>query len=283
MADDTDPHGHRPVGWSRPADGPAEGPGDAQDAQTHVMPAVPGAVAGDAPATDETRQPPPEQAPDPPNYPPSYLPPGYETYGQPAAPSPYDPSRYGPQYGPQYGPPPGYPPPSYGQPSYGQPSYGQRSYGQPSYGQPSYGQPPYAQPDYGPAGYGEQGYGPAAYERPEDDIGLQYESAQEQPATKRSHGWLRGVIAALVLIAIAAIIVVLTKPSFLYTKRLSNTAVEQTIEQQSKGRGDLTNVSCPSGQKAEVGVTFTCTAAGGRKVTVNVTSDNGDYTWTPVS
>jgi Domain of unknown function (DUF4333) len=270
MADDTDPRGHRPVGWSPPADGPAAPPGAGEDAEDSA-----------------TR--PPDQGPAgpyPPSYPPSYLPPGYGDYGEQAAPPPpYGGPQYAPQqppqYGPSYGPSQGYPPAGYGPPGYGPPGYGPPGYGPPGYGQPPYNQPGYGPPNYGQPDYGQPGYGAAAYDDSDSEIGLRYESPIDEASPKRTMGWLRGVLAALVIVAIAAVVVLVTKPSFLYTKRLSNTAVEQTIEQQSQGRGDFTNVSCPSGQKAQAGVTFTCTAAGGKKITVTVTSDNGDYTWTP--
>ncbi len=299
MADETDPAGQYPPGAqpesTAPSAGPARpdpaltgqtppaGPSPGEDEQqTHVMPPVQAPLAADPNPQDETRvQPPqvtypqnaPTQPPPSPPLPPSYLPPGYTEYGRPTAP----PSPYGqPPYGQGY-PPSGYGQQPYGQSQYAPPPYSQQQpYGQPAYQQP-YGQPSYGQQDHGaPAGaYPTQQYQPPGSARDE--------AAVEEPARHRSLGWLWGTLVAVAVIAIAAVTVVLTKPSFLYTKKLSHTAVEKTIQDQSKGRGDYTNVSCPSGEDAKTGTTFTCTAAGGKKITVNVTSSDGDYVWTPAS
>jgi hypothetical protein len=62
---------------------------------------------------------------------------------------------------------------------------------------------------------------------------------------------------------------------------LDHTAIEQTIEQQ----GRYTDVVCNGGQDLEVvlGATCPCIAAGGKKITVTITSVNGDYAWSPAS
>jgi hypothetical protein len=226
----------------------------------------------------------------PSSQPPSYLPPGYADYRPP----PYEQQSYPREYQqPDYGRQ------EYGAGQYQQGAYGQQAdYGQPSYppqyGPPGYGQPSYGQP-YGQPGYGQGGYGPTGYASSDSGYAMQqYQPSYQQTRTgydepgveapaHRSLGWLWGTLVALAVIAIVAVLVLLTKPSFLYTKRLSHTAVEQTIEQQSKGRGDYTNVKCPSGPNAKTGTTFTCTADGGKKINVNVTSNNGDYIWTPAS
>ena len=69
-------------------------------------------------------------------------------------------------------------------------------------------------------------------------------------------------------------------------KMLSHTAVEQTIEKQSKDTTQsfaaLTNVQCNDGKdiKVKKDATFTCTADNGRRISVRITSSDADYTWT---
>jgi len=61
---------------------------------------------------------------------------------------------------------------------------------------------------------------------------------------------------------------------------LDHAAVEQQIE-----KAGYTNVVCNNGKNPTVkkGATFTCTADGGRRVTVTITSSDGDYAWSPSS
>jgi len=61
---------------------------------------------------------------------------------------------------------------------------------------------------------------------------------------------------------------------------LDHAAVEQQIE-----KAGYTNVVCNNGKNPTVkkGATFTCTADGGRTVTVTITSSDGDYAWSPSS
>jgi Domain of unknown function (DUF4333) len=88
----------------------------------------------------------------------------------------------------------------------------------------------------------------------------------------------------VVILAIAAALVFLLKPHFLgFKKVLDHTAVEKTIVSQSKGIGDYTSVSCPSGQEVKKNTTFQCTANNGKKIDVTITSDSGNYTWKPAS
>jgi Domain of unknown function (DUF4333) len=205
-------------------------------------------------------------------------------YQQPPSQGGYADAGYGqPPYGAGYGSP-GYPPPGYGQqPQSGYGQYGAAGYQQPYPAPPypsGYGQPQYQQP-------GQSSQHAQAPQQREDWRGLPedggYEPDEDEAVGRQSRGWLWALLTAVAVIAIAVIAILATKPSFLYTKELSASAVASTIEQQSKGRGDFTGVSCPSGEKAKAGTTFTCTAAGGKKITVNVTNDSGDYTWTPSS
>jgi hypothetical protein len=83
-----------------------------------------------------------------------------------------------------------------------------------------------------------------------------------------------------VVLAIAGVVLFLT-PGLLVTKYLSHSAVEQFI--QSDPATGFTNVKCNNGEdvKLKKGATFTCTADGGKKATVTITSDSGAYTWSP--
>ena len=245
--------------------------------------------------------------------------PGYPGYDQPGGygqqPAQYGQPQYGQQPGqPQYGQQPRVRPatsPAYGQPGpYGQPSqqpaYGQPAqYGQPQYGQPAqpgfgsaeqstqlYGQSPYAPSAYGtqqlpgqPPAYGQPGpYGQPQYGQPQYGQPAPYGDFQPPPAKKRiskkpsdrsSVSWSSPYSSA----------VASCWPRRCFPKKLSHTAVEQTIETQSADSAQsfskLTNVNCNDGKDANVkkGDSFTCTADGGASVTVTMTSRSGDYTW----
>lgn len=242
---------------------------------------------------------------------------GQPEYGQPGyGQQPYGQSAYGqpgygqPGYGqPEYGQPgygqaaygqPGYGQPGYGQPESGQPEYGQQAYGQQAYGQSGYAQPGYAQPGYPqpdytqadytqayPGQYGQQG---ANYQRPGDPTSYQpaygtaagYPQPARRTAAPRSSRlglWL-GLLAAAVVLAVVAVLLFVT-PGLLVTKYLSHSAVERFIE--SDTAVGFTNVSCNNGKdiKLTKGTTFTCTADGGKRATVTITSGSGDYTWSP--
>ena len=83
------------------------------------------------------------------------------------------------------------------------------------------------------------------------------------------------------MIVILAVVAFVAKPGFLgFKKVLDHTAVEKTIE-----TAGYTNVKCNNGKnpKVKAGATFTCTADGGKKVTVTITKSNGDYAWSPAS
>jgi uncharacterized protein DUF4333 len=206
-----------------------------------------------------------------------YRPPEPQGFGSLAYPSsapqtppqqPYAPSA--PPYQPGFQ---GYPPQA---PGYGQPPYqGERGYPQQPYGPSQYGQ--YDQ--YGQYGQQQQ-YGQYAQ---------QYgQYAQQQygtyppaaPPKKRSMWPWIGVVAVVVVAALVAASFV-AKPQFLgFKKVLDHTAVEQQIE-----KAGYTNVVCNDGKNPTVkkGATFTCTADGGRTVTVTITSSDGHYAWSPSS
>jgi hypothetical protein len=89
-------------------------------------------------------------------------------------------------------------------------------------------------------------------------------------------------VAAVVVLALVGLGVArVTGP-----RMLSHTAVEQTIEKQSKDTTQsytaLTNVQCNGGKdiKVKKDATFTCTADNGRRISVRITSSDADYTWT---
>ncbi len=239
---------------------------------------------------------------------------GYGSYGQPG----YDqPGNQTPGYGGYpsegygrsgYGQQSGYPGTDYGQSGYGQQDYGAGQYAPPSYGQQdyppqAYGQPGYPSPGYGQQSYGQQdyptesyppssyasgGYGASAgsYQRPGYPTSYQpgYPATAApgaEPTRRKSHvaTWL-SLLAIAVVLAIAGVVLFLT-PGLLVTKYLSHSAVEQFI--QSDPATGFTNVKCNNGEdvKLKKGTTFTCTADGGKKATVTITSSSGDYTWSP--
>ncbi len=200
--------------------------------------------------------------------------PAYEQqgYGQQQAPA-YEQQGYGQQ--PQYG--------TGGTPAYGggAPGYGQApgGYGQP----PSYGQPP--------TGYGQQGgYGQQAQSYGQPPV---YGQPAAPPA-KSSKGALIGIIVAVVVLAVAAI-VLFWKPGLLTgDKTFDNAQMSkdvQTILTNSPtgnppgyGLPGISNVNCPSGQKVVASSSFTCTLTqngAAKKVTITVTDDKGLYSVSP--
>lgn len=110
----------------------------------------------------------------------------------------------------------------------------------------------------------------------------------ESPARGRSRAALAAALGGAVLV-IAALVALsaFVWPGWV-TKTLSQTSVEQGVErlltapvdQDGYGLEDVSEVSCPSGMKAQAGVTFTCAvkiAGENRRVTVTVLNDDGDY------
>jgi hypothetical protein len=211
--------------------------------------------------------------------PPSYEPPQYE-------PRSYDPPAYPPQQQQPYQQPyqqQGYPQQGYGQQQgYPQQGYGQQqqSYYQQGYPQTqAYGQPPYQQ-EYGQQYGQQQGYGQQQYGQYGQQQGAPYTPySTDQQGKRRLWLWV-GLVVAVLIIAGGAVAFI-AKPAFLgFKKVLDHTAVENTVKQ-----GGFTNVNCNDGKNPKVkkGATFTCTADGGKKVTVTITNSDGEYTWTPAS
>ncbi|WP_159067506.1 DUF4333 domain-containing protein [Gordonia iterans] len=108
------------------------------------------------------------------------------------------------------------------------------------------------------------------------------------PARGRSRAALGAALGGAVLV-IAALVALsaFVWPGWV-TKTLSQTSVEQGVErlltapvdQDGYGLDDVSEVSCPSGMKAQAGVQFTCAvkiAGENRRVTVTVLNDDGDY------
>jgi hypothetical protein len=284
---------------------PMPGPGDAGDSTTNygqlIRPAhePPGGSGSEPalppPASDEDRtqafsrselryDQPGQPAPPTPTEQLPMVPPAYEPqpYEPPAyEPRSYDPSGYPPQQQQPYQPP--YPQQGYGQQGYGQQGYGQQQpYYQPGYAQPpqsqAYGQPPYRQ-EYGQQQYGQQQYGQQAYGQYGQQGAPYTPYSTDQQGKRRLWLWL-GLVVAVVVIALGAVAFI-AKPAFLgFKKVLDHTAVENTVKQ-----GGYTNVNCNDGKNPKVkkGATFTCTADGGKKVTVTITDSKGDYTWSPSS
>jgi hypothetical protein len=176
-----------------------------------------------------------------------------------------------------------YPPPSYGQQDYPTQAYGQPGYSAPGYGQQSYGQQDYPTQSYPQSGYGSGGYGAQAgsYQQPGYPTSYQpgYPVAEPTQRKSRLGIWL-SLLAIAVVLAIAGVVLFVT-PGLLVTKYLSHSAVERFI--QSDPATGFTNVKCNDSKdvKLEKGTTFTCTADGGKKATVTITSGSGDYTWSP--
>lgn len=186
--------------------------------------------------------------------------PGSPSYGgQPAQPSYGDPAPPTQQFSaPTYGASPAAPQPSYGQPGYGQqPPYGQQQapYGQ----QPQYGQPPYGgQPDWSgsPAG----------------------------PVKKSKMPLIAGIVALVVLLAVVLLLVLPGSPIGLGKDIFDETQVAEDISQQYEDEFGLQiDVTCPAEQEVVSGGSFTCdgeTEEGDSvELDVEITSDNGDYTW----
>src|SRR5262249_36345679 len=131
-----------------------------------------------------------------------------------------------------------------------------------------YGQPPYQQQPYGAPlqGYGQ--YGSPSSQQP-------YLPYPPGSLKKRRVGLWVGV-AVLVVLAVLAGVAFMAKPGFLgFRKTLDHTSVEQNIEKSTS----YTHVLCNGGKNPIVkkGKTFTCTADGGKTITVRITGSDGSY------
>ncbi|MEU6562817.1 DUF4333 domain-containing protein [Nocardia nova] len=171
--------------------------------------------------------------------------------------------------------------PQWGQQS--QPSWPQQPPAQSQPWEPTqqqWGQPPQpSQQQWGQPPQGQQQWSPQP-----DQSGQQWGSPQEPqltvtPAKKSRKGLIFGGIGALVVIVVAVVLAFV----FLGSDKLDNKAVQdgvQKVLKDSYGIDDVEGVSCPSGQKVEVGATFDCTLKVGgeaKKVTVKITKDDGTY------
>ena len=251
-----------------------------------AVPQHPYGPAGPAyrPPSSAPQSPPPSTGPQPQFGQPPYPPPAgpQPQFGQPPYPPPAGPQ---PQFGQPPYPPPASPPPAPGQ---GQVPAGYGGYQQPP---PAYGQP-------GPAGYGgyEQpapGYGQApagygGYEQPppayapagQPDQYGQYPAGVPAAAAKKSRVGLWALLVAVAVVVIVVAAAFIARPSFLFKKTLDHTAVEQSIEQESRGTATpLTNVSCPANEEVKAGATFQCTADNNRRVSVKILNSKADYQW----
>lgn len=285
---------------SGPNPSPTTGPGNYAPTQLNQTP---------APSGPNPAQPPSTSGPNP--YEKTQFGPAAQ---QPTPPQPTPPQQSGPQVTEQIQtPPPSQPFP--GQPGptapltnptpYGPPSgqFGQQQqYGQPSYGQQpgQYGQAPQQFGQQQPYGQQQQPYGqqpPAQFGQPQGQYGQQGQQGQQgqfgapsndpfgamgQSTPKRS-GTLYYVGAAG-LVAIAAIVLI---TAFLVPgwapKTLSQDAAQQGVVRVLTDDYKSTNVSdasCPSGQRVKEGGSFTCTVKVGdreRKVTVTFLDSKGNY------
>ncbi|MBF6170541.1 DUF4333 domain-containing protein [Nocardia blacklockiae] len=172
------------------------------------------------------------------------------------------------QPGQQWGQPPQQP--QWGQQS--QPSWPQQQPPQQQAWEPTqqqWGQQPPQQP--GQPQWGQQ--------QPGQQWGQQQPGLQPTGAKKSKKGPLIGGVVALVVVVVAVVLGVV----FLSSDKLDNKAVQdgvQKVLKDSYGIDDVQNVSCPSGQKVEVGKSFDCTLKVGgeqKKVTVKITKDDGTY------
>ena len=89
------------------------------------------------------------------------------------------------------------------------------------------------------------------------------------------------IIGGLVIVAVIAVAALLMSMNAKDT--LSQSAAQQGVSKvltESYGLTDVSDVSCPSGQKVEKDTTFTCTVlvdGDQREVTVKFTDDDGTY------
>ncbi|SNY79366.1 protein of unknown function [Nocardia amikacinitolerans] len=173
----------------------------------------------------------------------------------------------------QWGQTPGQPQQQWGQPQ--QPQQPQQQWGQtPGQPQQQWGQP--QQQDWGQQQQPQQQWG----QQPQQ----QWSQGQQQPPQSGGGGGKKGLIiglaalGVLVIGAVVALVLVLTS-----TDKLDQAAVQDGVKKvltDSYGIQDVTDVSCPSGQKVEVDASFQCTLkVSGEQKTVNIkiTKDDGTY------
>ena len=186
-------------------------------------------------------------------------------------------------YPPQGGSQPGQPGGPYGPP--GQPGPG--GYGGP--GQP-YGQSgqPFGQP--GPGGYGQAGqpYGqPGPYGPPGQPYGPPAGYGQPGPDGGPPKKSRTGLIAGLVILAVAVVAAAILIPLLLRTKVLDKSAVERDVAGQFQQReGVGISLTCDDDMKVENGKNYSCSGStdDGEHVSLTITitdakADPPTYTW----
>ncbi|MBA2389376.1 MAG: DUF4333 domain-containing protein [Geodermatophilaceae bacterium] len=177
--------------------------------------------------------------------------------------------------------------PSYGSapasPSYGEPAQPTQQFSSPAYGQqPAYGQPGYGQP---PA-YGQQQQQPPYGQPPFNQYGGQsdWAGAPGGQPKKSKTPLIAGIVALVVVVIVALLLLLPGSPIGLGSTFFDETAVADAIAAQYEDEFDLqVEVTCPADQEVISGETFTCegTTEEGDDVQldVEITSDDGDYTW----
>ncbi len=234
------------------------------------------------------------------------FPPGYgqQPYAQPYPGQPYGAPAYpGQQYPPQQPGGQQYADPQYGSAPYGGQQYPPQQYAGQPYGDPQYGA------QYGSAQYGagqQQPYGQGGYGAPSGSFPAQasqppsgaFGTQAQQPAgqfggdqfssmAKSSGGpsartWLLAAAGGVALIVAILLITAFWLPGWA-PKSLSQTAVQDGVKQiltRDYQAADVSNVSCPSGEKVAKGHSFSCTVTiGGQQQQVKVTllDDDGKY------
>ncbi|MDR7167094.1 hypothetical protein J2W56_000812 [Nocardia kruczakiae] len=145
--------------------------------------------------------------------------------------------------------------------------------------QQQWGQPPQpSQQQWAQQQPTQQGWAPQP-DQSQQQWGMQEPQLSSTPAKKSKKGLLFGGIGVLVVVVVAVVLAFV----FLGSDKLDNKAVQdgvQKVLKDSYGIDDVQSVSCPSGQKVEVGDTFDCTLKVGgeqKKVTVKITKDDGTY------
>ncbi|MFI5775611.1 DUF4333 domain-containing protein [Nocardia sp. NPDC051570] len=106
---------------------------------------------------------------------------------------------------------------------------------------------------------------------------------QQQPPAVPPKKSRKGLFIALGAAVVVVIVAVVLAVVLLGSDKLDNKAVQdgvQKVLKDSYGIDDVQGVSCPSGQKVQVGKAFECTLKVGgeqKKVTVKITKDDGTY------
>ncbi|MEV0079151.1 DUF4333 domain-containing protein [Nocardia neocaledoniensis] len=162
-----------------------------------------------------------------------------------------------------------------------QPQWGQQPPPQPTGPQQQWGQTQPPPQDWNAQAAGAQQWG----QQPQQQWGQQPQQPwgqqpQQAPGAKKGKGLVIGLVVAGVLVLAAVIGLLLVVFS---SDELDNTAVQDGVSRvlkDSYGIADVSDVSCPSGQKVEVDATFTCdlkVSGEAKKVSIKITKDDGTY------